>query len=122
MIGLLMLAVRTSTPPSLVPETFGPSRIHIPKAPALGLLLLEPQYEEYNKKVHESNKKLDLLDEAGKVTVEEMAEQRRDPVEIGNQKELVDAFKREEIYKRMWEVEAKDNTYVLYLFHPISLY
>lgn len=112
MIGLAILAIRTSTPPSLVAETFGPSRIHVPKAPGLGLLLLEPQYLEYNKRVDESNKKLVVLEKEGRIKEQEVGEQTRDPVEIGALLDKVDAFKKEEIYKKMWEVEEKDAVYV----------
>lgn len=113
MIGLAILAVRTSTPPSLVAETFGPSRIHVPKAPGLGLLLLEPQYLEYNKRVDESNKKLLVLQGEGRIGEQEVNEQIRDPVEIGALLDKVDAFKKAEIYKKMWEVEEKDAVCVL---------
>jgi tRNA pseudouridine38-40 synthase len=57
MVGLLIMMVRTRTPPSLIPECFGPTRLNIPKAPALGLLLEQPIFENYNKKVEESNRK-----------------------------------------------------------------
>lgn len=110
MIGLTILAVRSCTPPSLIPETFGPSRIHIPKAPGLGLLLDEPQFFEYNKRVVESNDKLDLLMEAKRIEDKEWGEQRRDAVEVplGRVRELIDEFKKVEIYKRMWEVEQEE--------------
>lgn len=108
MIGLLILAVRSSTPPSLIPETFGPSRIHVPKAPGLGLLLIEPQYLEYNKRVVEANAKIDLLLEANRLEQKDADDQMRDTVEIGELKEMVDKFKQDEIYKRMWEVEQTD--------------
>lgn len=112
MIGLAILAIRTATPPSLIPETFGPSRIHVPKAPALGLLLLEPQYVEYNKRIEESNKKLSEQKEAGTIDERELSDGKRDPLETSAFKERIDAFKQEEIYKKMWALEEKDATYV----------
>ena len=123
MVGLAILAVRSSTPPSIIHETFGPSRIHIPKAPGLGLLLDEPQFFEYNKRIDESNLKLDALLAEKKIEEKEFGEQKRDPVEIekGSVKPLVDAFKKEEIYKRMWEVEEKDGMYVSLSFYPTRL-
>lgn len=111
MIGVAILAIRTSTPPSLIPETFGPSRIHTPKAPALGLLLLEPQYVEYNKRLVESNAKLLALAKEGKLEEKTAEEQVRDAVEMG-QGELkvkVEEFKKTEIYKKMWEIEEAGN-------------
>lgn len=112
MIGLMILAVRTSTPPSLIAETFGPGRIHIPKAPALGLILLGPEYEEYNKKVDEANKKFealrkdDRLDEAG------LQDQWRDPIIVkeGDMTNKVDEFKKDVLYKKMWEMEANESS------------
>ncbi|KDE04521.1 hypothetical protein MVLG_05087 [Microbotryum lychnidis-dioicae p1A1 Lamole] len=108
MIGLLILAVRSGAPPSLIASTFTPQRIHIPKAPALGLLLLEPQYLEYNKRILEHNVKinaLDKLDEAQKTA------QRREQIGVVEQTDQVNAFKRDEIYKVMWEVEEKEGVF-----------
>jgi tRNA pseudouridine38-40 synthase len=108
MIGLTILAVRSSTPASLILETFGPSRIHIPKAPGLGLLLCEPHYAEYNKKVVEANSKLDSLVEAKRLDAAGAEEQKRDIIDIGIFKESIENFKQAEVYTRMWEVEQRD--------------
>lgn len=117
MIGLFVLAVRSATPPSLVPETFGPSRIHIPKAPGLGLLLLEPQYIEYNKRVGEANAKLDELLSAGRIDDKAHKDQIRDaidPTQLGLM-DKIEEFKREQVYKRMWDVEEKDLVFAKWL-------
>ena len=65
---MAVLAARTKTPASLIPKTFGtylslhpallfsrliiplqgPEQIHVPKAPALGLLLEQPRFKTYN--------------------------------------------------------------------------
>lgn len=108
MIGLAILAIRSQTPPSLVPETFGPSRIHVPKAPALGLLLCEPQYIEYNKRVNEANKKLVDLRAAGRIDEKELVEQTRDHLSVAAVQAEVDAFKKAEIYTKMWQVEQEE--------------
>lgn len=108
MIGLLILAVRTSTPASLVAETFGPSRIHIPKAPALGLILLGPEYEEYNKRVSESNEKFEALHKAGRMDDKELQEQLRGPILIGDElAKRIEVFKQEELFKKMWQAEEE---------------
>lgn len=110
MIGLVMIAVRSATPPSLIPETFGPSRIHVPKAPGLGLLLISPHYTEYNKRIAEGNAKLDELVAAGRMDDKAYGEQKRDAidfVELGLS-ERIDAFKQEQVYKRMWSVEEDE--------------
>lgn len=111
MIALAILAVRTSTPPSLVAETFGPSRIHIPKAPALGLILLGPQYGEYNKRVGESNVKLEDLKAAKRLDEASFLEQKRDPLEIGEDLDKkIQEFKKEMLLKKLWEVENTEAT------------
>jgi len=115
MVGLAILAIRTSTPSSLIPETFGPSRIHVPKAPALGLLLLEPQYIEYNKKVEEGNIKVDILTKEGKMSQEECENQTRETITGEGVQATVDAFKQKEVYDRMWEIEQSEDTYALWL-------
>lgn len=117
MIGLFVLAVRSATPPSLVPETFGPSRIHIPKAPGLGLLLLEPQYIEYNKRVGEANAKLDELLSAGRIDDKAHKDQIRDAIDAAQLglTDKIEEFKREQVYKRMWDVEEKDLVFAKWL-------
>jgi len=117
MIGLTILAVRSSTPASLIPETFGPSRIHIPKAPGLGLLLLEPQYLEYNKRVTEANTKLEDLNKAGRLSDKDLADQRRDPLDSKGLglTEKIDEFKKEQVYKRMRQVEEEELTFSKWL-------
>lgn len=51
MIGMATLVVRTGCPLQRIKEAFGPSKINIPKAPALGLLLEQPVYEGYNERL-----------------------------------------------------------------------
>lgn len=117
MIGLTILAVRTATPPSLIPETFGPSRIHIPKAPALGLLLLEPQYQEYNKRINEANSKFDSLVQNGRLDRIDAEEQKREIVSVGKEatKLAIEEFKTVEIFSRMWEVEQAEGVFTKWL-------
>lgn len=118
MIGLFILALRSSTPASLVPETFGPSRIHVPKAPSLGLLLVAPHYVEYNRRVVEANAKLDQLIQAGRLTPDAAEEQRRaeiDPKKVEGMEAKVDEFKRKQVYERMWQVEEEGLTFSKWL-------
>ncbi|GAA5901683.1 hypothetical protein JCM6882_006039 [Rhodosporidiobolus microsporus] len=110
MIGLFILTVRSGTPSSLVPEIFGPSRIHVPKAPGLGLLLVEPQYIEYNKRVVEANAANEKLKEAGRLTeqvVQDSARDTLDPTRLGILPQIED-FKTEQVYKRLWQVEEDE--------------
>jgi len=54
MIGLLVLVGRLGAPASLIPELYGPARVHVPKAPGLGLLLEEPFFHGYNRKLEDA--------------------------------------------------------------------
>lgn len=51
MIGMAALVIRTGCPLDRIQEAFGETRINIPKAPALGLLLEQPVYDSYNEKL-----------------------------------------------------------------------
>lgn len=109
MIGLAVIAVRTATPVSLVPETYGPSRVHVPKAPALGLLLVQPMFVEYNRRVAEANKRLGEQTSNGRISEQEANDQTRDALDMDEEaRAKVDAFKKEAVYKRMWETEREE--------------
>ncbi|KAK4049000.1 tRNA pseudouridine synthase 1 [Microbotryomycetes sp. JL201] len=113
MIGLVILAVRSGTPPSLIAETFGPSRIHIPKAPALGLVLIGPQYMEYNRRIQESNKKYTQLKTNGKVSAKEAEDGTRDEIIVqGDLLNKINEFKMETLYGPMRDREDKENVYL----------
>ena len=112
MIGLLILVVRTRTPASLIPETYGPSKVHIPKAPALGLLLEQPQFESYNRRVKDANASHDKRLSAGKVKDDVDQEgMKKDPVAYSDELlARVDAFKKEQVYDKMYAEEVRDDT------------
>ncbi|TKY88061.1 hypothetical protein EX895_003157 [Sporisorium graminicola] len=61
MIGLLVLVGRTGAGEGLVDECFGPARVHIPKAPGLGLLLEQPIFDAYNSRIRNNNDKISKL-------------------------------------------------------------
>jgi tRNA pseudouridine38-40 synthase len=93
MISLALLTVRTSTPPTLIPEAFGPSRIHIPKAPPLGLLLEQPLFGSYNTNVSK-----------GSFTA------AQEKIDFEQYRKEMDAFKLREIYERLREEEEATDT------------
>ena len=70
--------------------------VFIPKMPALGLLLEYPIFESYNRRVAETNGKLDISDP-----------EHRDPVDFEVYREKIDAFKQEHIYSRMRSIEEQ---------------
>jgi len=116
MMSLAMLACRTNTPPSLIAETYGkllsassevqssypgPKRIHIPKAPPLGLLLESPQFRTYNSRIE--TKMYGGPDDRDKVEFTPYADQMND-------------FKVKHIYEKLREDELRTHVYVP-LFH-----
>lgn len=96
MMSMAILACRTGTPPSLLPLTFGPKRIHIPKAPPLGLLLEQPQFRTYNKRVHE---------------LPNVSGEERPEVDFKPYEEVMHDFKVHWIYERLREVEFEANIF-----------
>jgi tRNA pseudouridine38-40 synthase len=110
-----MLACRTNTPKSLIAETYGkllplypgaswrlgPKRIHIPKAPPLGLLLESPQFRTYNNRI-ESNIYGGPDD--------------RDKVEFTPYADQMQEFKVKHIYEKLREDELKTHVYVPSLY------
>lgn len=140
MVGLVIMVVRTRTPPALIPETFGPARINIPKAPALGLLLEQPLFESYNRKLAGHNAQITGRTASNnKVTsavppsesspprtpasaineIDESQEDAQDffkePIMYNSIEEKVTNFKKEVIVKGMHDEEAKDDTYAKWL-------
>ncbi|KAJ9109785.1 hypothetical protein QFC20_003201 [Naganishia adeliensis] len=87
MISLAVLAARTRTPASLIPKTFGPEQIHVPKAPALGLLLEQPRFKTYN-------------DNAAIKSKQNKVEHNH-PLEFETHKDEIFAFKLKHIYERL---------------------
>jgi len=107
--------------------------LNIPKAPALGLLLEQPQFESYNRKILEQNKQIsaraskqskstESTSGDGQTTTqkeggdaEDEASQLRDPVDSASVEEAVEQFKREIVFKTMHEEEERDDTYAKWL-------
>lgn len=90
MISMASLVVRTGCPVTRITDCFGPAKINIPKAPALGLLLECPVYEAYNSK----------LEELGYNGIEFS----------GYQKEM-DAFKMKHIYDKIYAEEQNQKVF-----------
>ncbi|KAJ8119259.1 hypothetical protein ONZ43_g3756 [Nemania bipapillata] len=90
MVGMAVLAVRCATPWSRFEESYSAARISIPKAPSLGLLLERPVFTNYNRRAVE-NLGLEELDFSK------------------HEKEIL-AFKEEHIYRRIFELEEKENS------------
>jgi tRNA pseudouridine38-40 synthase len=91
MVAMAAMVVRAGCHPDRIPETYGPDRIAIPKAPGLGLLLERPIFEAYNKKAHG-------LD--------------RQPLNFGRWESEMNEFKQREIYDRIFREEEQSAGYV----------
>ena len=92
MVGLAVMATRcgATAPEALIPETYGPARISIPRAPGLGLLLERPVFDSYNRRAVD-NLNLETLDYAKYETE-------------------IRKFKDEFIYRHIFELEEKENS------------
>ncbi|EIW67637.1 hypothetical protein TREMEDRAFT_14084, partial [Tremella mesenterica DSM 1558] len=94
MISMAVLACRTGTPAKIISETYGSKRIHIPKAPPLGLLLEAPQFKTYNKRIRENSHQYD-----------------HEPVDYTSYAEEIMAFKVKYIYERLRQEELERHVF-----------
>jgi tRNA pseudouridine38-40 synthase len=102
MVCALVLACRTGTPPNVLEEMFGPRKVVVPKAPALGLLLEQPLFESYNRRVADINAKLEGEEDPT----------YRPAIDFERHRTTIDQFKQEQIYSRMRTQEESDATQV----------
>lgn len=93
-----MLVTRSNTPISLIPKTFEENKINIPKAPALGLLLERPIFQVYNDKMRVKANQVE-----------------RDIVDFDLFKDVINEFKEEWIYKKIFEAENQEHVFDGYL-------
>ncbi|KAK4135199.1 pseudouridine synthase [Trichocladium antarcticum] len=93
MVAMAVMVVRCGAPLDIITESYGPRRISIPKAPGLGLMLERPMFTEYNKKA---------------------AGLEKEAIDFAKYEEKITAFKDDHIYRRMFEVEEKENSFHLF--------
>jgi tRNA pseudouridine38-40 synthase len=96
MVGMVALVVRCGADPQLIFDALGPADISIPKAPALGLLLERPVFDNYNKKARELEK---------------------EKIDFDKFKSEMDEFKQKEIYDRMYRDEEEHNIFGSFFNH-----
>ncbi|GKT52924.1 tRNA pseudouridine38-40 synthase A [Colletotrichum tofieldiae] len=94
MVGMASLVVRCATPLERMKQSYGPTRIAIPKAPGLGLLLERPVFDAYNRRAK---------DNFGKETID-----------FSKYDDKLQAFKDKQIYQRIFEVEEQENTFHIF--------
>lgn len=82
MVGLIALIARSPAPGAkLLEQTLlTKDKVHVPKAPALGLLLNKPVFEGYNTKVQGHNAMLEKQAKEGKITEEKKEEMWREEI------------------------------------------
>ncbi|ODQ67208.1 pseudouridine synthase [Nadsonia fulvescens var. elongata DSM 6958] len=90
MVAMVALVIRAGCPLERINEAFNQTRINIPKAPSLGLLLEQPVYKGYNSK----------LETFGYT-----------PVDFEAWKDQIQAFKMKHIYDKIYYEEAKENVF-----------
>ncbi|CAL9728637.1 tRNA pseudouridine synthase 1 [Monosporozyma unispora] len=90
MISMATLVTRCGTPVERISQAYGPQKINIPKAPALGLLLEAPVYDGYNSR----------LETFG-----------YEPIDFSKHQEEMDAFKMKHIYDKIYKEEVDDNVF-----------
>ncbi|AET37939.1 pseudouridine synthase PUS1 Ecym_2190 [Eremothecium cymbalariae DBVPG len=90
MISMATLITRCGCPISRISQAYGPQKINIPKAPALGLLLEFPVYDGYNKR----------LEEFG-----------YEPINFSKYQRDIDSFKMVHIYDKIYKEEVDENVF-----------
>ena len=93
MMGMVSLIIRFGCPVDRIDETFQHVEAPIPKVPGLSLMLERPVFENYNKGPAEKF--------------------GREAIDFEKYKDEIEAFKRKEIYERMFKEEEKMNAFHL---------
>ncbi|KAM7213684.1 Pseudouridine synthase [Rhypophila decipiens] len=93
MVAMAVMIVRSGTPNEIISQSYESRRISIPKAPGLGLLLERPVFEMYNKKAAGADREL---------------------IDFDKYDDEIQKFKDEHIYKRMFDLEEKENSFHLF--------
>ncbi|KAI9665182.1 MAG: tRNA pseudouridine synthase 1 [Alyxoria varia] len=93
MMGMVSLIIRFGCPIDRIDETFQNVEAPVPKVPGLSLMLERPVFENYNKGPAEKF--------------------GRETIDFEKYKDEIEAFKRTEIYERMFKEEEKMNAFHL---------
>ncbi|KAK5989839.1 tRNA pseudouridine synthase 1 [Cladobotryum mycophilum] len=91
MVGLATLVARCGTTVDRIDESYGRTKMAIPKMPGLGLLLERPVFENYNRRAREAL--------------------QREEIDFDKYEEKLEEFKEKEIYSRIFTVEEKENSF-----------
>ncbi|KAF2150650.1 hypothetical protein K461DRAFT_229557 [Myriangium duriaei CBS 260.36] len=98
MVSMATLLVRCGADaPLRITQSYGKDRWSIPKVPGLGLLLERPVFDSYNNT--------------------QAAKFGKEKLDFGKYEDKIEEFKRESIYKRIYEEEASANTFHQFFNH-----
>ncbi|EAW18457.1 pseudouridine synthase PUS2 [Aspergillus fischeri NRRL 181] len=97
MVAMATMLVRAGCDPQRIVDSYGPTKIAIPKAPGLGLLLERPIFDGYNKKATTT---------LGK-----------EPIDFSKYQKEIDEFKQREIYDRIFREEEQANAFSVFFNH-----
>lgn len=87
MVAFAVMVTRTNTPRSVVANSFGYAKFHVPEVPAQGLILDEPHYSDYNAYA---------------------AQLSRSVIDFEGINDSVEEFRRSNIHESLYTAEAKD--------------
>ncbi|KAB8079020.1 pseudouridine synthase [Aspergillus leporis] len=96
MVAMATLIVRCGCDSKRILDSYGPTKIAIPKAPGLGLLLERPVFNGYNRKAEETGKK---------------------PINFDLYATEMNEFKQREIYDRIFREEEETNAFASFFNH-----
>ncbi|RHZ67717.1 pseudouridine synthase PUS2 [Aspergillus thermomutatus] len=97
MVAMATMLVRAGCDPQRIVDSYGPTKIAIPKAPGLGLLLERPIFDGYNKKATTT---------LGK-----------EPIDFSKYEKEIEEFKQREIYDRIFREEEQANAFSVFFNH-----
>ncbi|KAL4864451.1 hypothetical protein BDV12DRAFT_176114 [Aspergillus spectabilis] len=96
MVAMAALIVRCGCDPERITDSYGPTKLAIPKAPGLGLLLERPVFDAYNKRATELGK---------------------EPLDFDKYTTVMNEFKQREIYDRIFREEEQSHAFASFFNH-----
>lgn len=98
MVAMATMLVRSGGNLDVIPESYTNTKISIPKAPGLGLLLERPIFNSYNERIVK-------------------ADAPKKPIDFSKHDDQIEEFKQREIYTRIFDEEAKVNAFSNFFNH-----
>ncbi|KAL5335952.1 pseudouridine synthase [Aspergillus crustosus] len=96
MVAMAALVVRCGCVPERIADTYGSTKLAIPKAPGLGLLLERPIFDAYNRKAVDTGK---------------------EPLDFDKYTTEMNEFKQREIYDRIFREEEQSHAFSSFFNH-----